>query len=97
MMAMTREQVKLLFDAEIQVILAESPFPTSTFTIHEEDYEAKMKYLCRRIFDNDMKAARREDPEYLFVKKEKRSHDTEKIKPLQSQKRARGENGEHVQ
>ncbi|KAA6357449.1 MAG: hypothetical protein EZS28_047025 [Streblomastix strix] len=28
---------------------------------------------------------------------DKRSHDTEKIKPLQSQKRARGENGEHVQ
>ncbi|KAA6360572.1 MAG: hypothetical protein EZS28_043901 [Streblomastix strix] len=97
MMAMTRERVKLLFDAEIQVMLAESPFPTSTFTIHEEDYEAKMRYLCRRILDNDMKAARREDPEDLFVKKEKRSHETEDIKPLQSQKSARGENGEHVQ
>ncbi|KAA6369643.1 MAG: hypothetical protein EZS28_034830, partial [Streblomastix strix] len=44
MIAMTRERVKLLFDAEIQVMLAESPFPTSTFTEHEEDYEAKMKY-----------------------------------------------------
>ncbi|KAA6387573.1 MAG: hypothetical protein EZS28_016894, partial [Streblomastix strix] len=97
MMAMTRERVKLLFDAEIQVMLTESPFPTSTFTIHEEDYEAKMKYLCRRILDNDMKSARREDPEDLFVKKEKMSHETEDIKPLQSQKSARGENGEHVQ
>ncbi|KAA6385796.1 MAG: hypothetical protein EZS28_018675, partial [Streblomastix strix] len=63
MMAMTPERVKLLFDVEIQDMLAESPFSTSTFTIHEEVYEAKMKYLCRRILDNDMKAARREDPE----------------------------------
>ncbi|KAA6399766.1 MAG: hypothetical protein EZS28_004715 [Streblomastix strix] len=94
---MTRERVKLLFDAEIQVMLAESPFPTSMFTEHEEDYEAKMKYLYRRILNNDMKAARREDPEDLFVKKEKRSHETEDIKPLQTQKSARGENGEHIQ
>ncbi|KAA6364627.1 MAG: hypothetical protein EZS28_039845, partial [Streblomastix strix] len=97
MIAMTRERVKLLFDAEIQVMLAESPFPTSTFTEHEEDYEAKMKYLCRRILDNDMKAARREDPEDLFVKKEKRNRETEDIKPLQTQKSARGEDGEHIQ
>ncbi|KAA6377776.1 MAG: hypothetical protein EZS28_026700 [Streblomastix strix] len=62
MMAMTRERVKLLFDAEIQVMLAESPFPTSTFTEHEEDYEAKMKYLCKWILDNDMKAAWPKDP-----------------------------------
>ncbi|KAA6367521.1 MAG: hypothetical protein EZS28_036952 [Streblomastix strix] len=47
MIAMTHERVKLLFDAEIQVMLAESPFPTSTFTEHEEDNEAKMKYICR--------------------------------------------------
>ncbi|KAA6354734.1 MAG: hypothetical protein EZS28_049740 [Streblomastix strix] len=94
---MTREQVKLLFDAEIQVMLAESPFPTSTFTIHEEDYEAKMKYLCERILDNVMKAVRREDHEDLFVKKEKRSHETEDIMLLQSQKSARVENGEHAQ
>ncbi|KAA6372875.1 MAG: hypothetical protein EZS28_031597 [Streblomastix strix] len=52
MMAMTRERVKLLFDAEIQVMLAESPFPTSTFTVHEDDYETKMKYLYRRILDS---------------------------------------------
>ncbi|KAA6374108.1 MAG: hypothetical protein EZS28_030364, partial [Streblomastix strix] len=97
MMAMTPERVKLLFDVEIQDMLAESPFSTSTFTIHEEDYEAKMKYLCRRILDNDMKAARREDPEDLFVKKEKRSYETEDIKPFQSQQSARGENGEHAQ
>ncbi|KAA6395562.1 MAG: hypothetical protein EZS28_008914 [Streblomastix strix] len=97
MIVMTWERVKLLFDAEIQVMIAESPFHTSTFSIHDEDQKAKMMYKCRIILDNDMKAARREDSEDLFVKKEKRSHDTEDIKPLQSQKSARGENGEHVQ
>ncbi|KAA6395327.1 MAG: hypothetical protein EZS28_009142, partial [Streblomastix strix] len=68
-----------------------------TFTEHEEDYEAKMKYLCRRILDNNMKAVRREDSEDLFVKNEKRSRDTEDIKPQQSQKSARGEDIEHIQ
>ncbi|KAA6369069.1 MAG: hypothetical protein EZS28_035404, partial [Streblomastix strix] len=97
MMAITQERVKLLFDAEIQVMLAESPFPTSTFTEHEEDQEAKMKYLCRRILDNGMTAARREDSENLFEKKEKRSRETEDVKPLQSLKSVRGEDGEHVQ
>ncbi|KAA6387401.1 MAG: hypothetical protein EZS28_017070 [Streblomastix strix] len=97
MIAMTRERVKLQFDAEIQVMLAESPFPTSTFTEHEEDYESKTKYLCRRILDNDMKTARREDTEDLFIKMEKKSHETEDIMLVQSQKSARGENGEHMQ
>ncbi|KAA6366519.1 MAG: hypothetical protein EZS28_037955 [Streblomastix strix] len=58
MIVMTRERVKLLFDAEIQVILAEIPFPTSTFSIRDDDYEAKMNDLCRRILDNDIKATR---------------------------------------
>ncbi|KAA6330813.1 MAG: hypothetical protein EZS28_053453 [Streblomastix strix] len=56
-----------------------------------------MKYLCRQILDNDIKTARREDLEDLFVKKEKRSREVEDIKPLQSQKSARGEDGKHVQ
>lgn len=42
-MVMKWELVKLLFDAEIQVMLAESLFIITTFNIHEEDYEAKMK------------------------------------------------------
>ncbi|KAA6395022.1 MAG: hypothetical protein EZS28_009455 [Streblomastix strix] len=95
--AMTLERAKLLFDVEIQVMSAESLFTTSTFSTHDEDYEAKMKYLCRRILDNDMKAARREDPENLFIKKEKRSRNMEDIKPIQAQKSARGEDGEHTQ
>ncbi|KAA6399185.1 MAG: hypothetical protein EZS28_005292 [Streblomastix strix] len=88
MMAMTHERVKLLFGAEIEVMFAESPFPTYTFTIHEDDYKAKMKHLCKRIIDNDMKAARGEDSEDLFVKKEKRSLETEDIKLLQLRKSA---------
>ncbi|KAA6381235.1 MAG: hypothetical protein EZS28_023241 [Streblomastix strix] len=44
-----------------------------------------------------MKAARREDPEDLFIKMEKRSSNTEDIKPVQSQKSALGEEGEHIQ
>ncbi|KAA6384345.1 MAG: hypothetical protein EZS28_020129 [Streblomastix strix] len=63
MMAMTRERMKLQFDAEIQIILAKSPYTTSTFSIHDDDYEAKMKYLCRIVLDRDMQAAMREDPE----------------------------------
>ncbi|KAA6386683.1 MAG: hypothetical protein EZS28_017790 [Streblomastix strix] len=53
--------------------------------------------IYRRILDNDMNAARREDPEDLFIKKEKRSRDTKDIKPIQSQKSARSEDGEHIQ
>lgn len=46
--------MKLQFDAEIQIILAKSPYTTSTFSIHDDDYEAKMKYLCRIVLDRDM-------------------------------------------
>ncbi|KAA6376370.1 MAG: hypothetical protein EZS28_028105, partial [Streblomastix strix] len=67
MMAMTGEQEKQLFDAEIQVLLAASPFLTSTFTIREKDYESKMKYLCRRVLDENMKAVKRENLKDLFI------------------------------
>ncbi|KAA6371262.1 MAG: hypothetical protein EZS28_033211, partial [Streblomastix strix] len=97
LIAMMRERVKLQFDAEIQVMLAESPFASSTSNTHDEDYETKMKYLCKRILDNDMKAAKREDPEDFFIKNEKRRHDTEDIKPVQSQKSIRGEDWKHLQ
>ncbi|KAA6383523.1 MAG: hypothetical protein EZS28_020951 [Streblomastix strix] len=97
MISMTRERIELLFNAEIQVILANNQFPTSTFSIHDENHETKVKYLCRRILDYDMKAMRWEDPEDLFVKKEKRSRDTQDIKPVQDQKSPRGEDGEQMQ
>ncbi|KAA6377562.1 MAG: hypothetical protein EZS28_026914 [Streblomastix strix] len=47
--------------------------------------------------DNDMKVVRRDDLQDLFIKKKKTSHEIEDIKPAQSQKGARGKNGEHVQ
>ncbi|KAA6387103.1 MAG: hypothetical protein EZS28_017372 [Streblomastix strix] len=97
MIAMTRWRMKLLFDAEIQVMLAESPFTTSTFSVDNKDLRSMMKYLCRRILDYDTKAARREDQEDLFIQNEKRSHETKDIKPFQSLKRTRCEDGEHIQ
>ncbi|KAA6398569.1 MAG: hypothetical protein EZS28_005907 [Streblomastix strix] len=88
MKAMMGERMKQQFEAEIQVMLAECPFTTSTLSIHDENYELKMKYLCRRILDNDMNAVCLEDPKDLFIKKEKRSLDIKYIKPVQSQKKA---------
>ncbi|KAA6361706.1 MAG: hypothetical protein EZS28_042767, partial [Streblomastix strix] len=55
---------------------------------------------CKRVkllLQAEIQAVRREDPENLFIKKEKRSRDMEDIKPVQSQKSARDEDGEHIQ
>lgn len=73
MIAMMRERVKQLFNAEIQIFLAESPFIAFTFCILDKDYEAKMKYLSGWTFGNYTKAVSRENSKDLFIKKEKRS------------------------
>ncbi|KAA6356552.1 MAG: hypothetical protein EZS28_047921 [Streblomastix strix] len=67
MIVLMRERVMLRFDNQIQVMLAESQFTTSTLCILDEDNEAKMKYLCGRILNNDMIATRQEGTEDLFI------------------------------
>lgn len=84
MKTIARELVMLQFDVEVQVMFGISLFNTSMFSIYDEDYEAKMKYPCWKVLVNDMKAARREDPEDLFIKMEKRSQDKENTQPTKS-------------
>jgi hypothetical protein len=60
------------------------------------DYEAKMKYLCRRIIDNDMKVPVPEIADITNAKAEKRKRESdEKEKPGEG-KRLKGVDGEAI-
>lgn len=53
-------------------MLEDSPFDTTELDPTKEDYERKMKYLCRRIIDNDFKLPIPQSMDSLMSVKEKR-------------------------
>ncbi|KAA6372204.1 MAG: hypothetical protein EZS28_032268 [Streblomastix strix] len=57
LMEIAKARVKLQFDYVFETMLRECPFESHQHKNGERQFERKIRYLYRRIIDNEMKAA----------------------------------------